>query len=209
MNKLLVGTNNPHKAEEIQAMLEGVDIQVTTPAELGIEKEPLEDGSTFEANAVLKATFFADLSGLYCLADDSGLMVDALDGRPGIFSARYAPTDLDRINRLLREMQDVPPARRSARFVCVTALVEPSAYQTPLTQAPSNIETVPITEKGVVEGMITEEAVGENGFGYDPVFYLPEYGKTMAQLLPGEKNAISHRARSLQAMKKHLLRIFQ
>jgi XTP/dITP diphosphohydrolase len=127
---ILVGTNNAHKVGEIAALLAPAGLRVTTPRELGIAEEPIEDGATFEENALIKARFSAGRSGLPALADDSGLIVDALDGRPGVYSSRYAPTDAERIARLLDELKDVPEGRRTARFVCAAAFVVPGEAPT-------------------------------------------------------------------------------
>jgi XTP/dITP diphosphohydrolase len=197
--QLLVGTNNTHKAGEIATMLRDSHrpIRVVTPRDLGLTEEPEENGATFEANALIKARYYASQSGLPCLADDSGLVVDALDGRPGVYSSRYAPSDPERIARLLRELEGVPESRRAARFVCAAAFVVPS---TP--DQPSSLETVRV---GTCEGRIAFDARGENGFGYDPVFFLPDVEKTMAELTPAEKNARSHRGRALEAILPCLL----
>jgi XTP/dITP diphosphohydrolase len=196
--RLLVGTNNAHKAGEIAAMLNDSPraIQVLTPRDLGITEEPEENGETFEANALIKARYYAEQSGLPCLADDSGLVVDALDGRPGVYSARYAPSDPERIARVLRELDGVPESRRTARFVCAAALVVPAVSDQPPREA---------VRVGTCEGRIAFEARGKNGFGYDPVFFLPDVGKTMAELPPEEKNARSHRGRALEAIHPHIL----
>lgn len=193
--QLLVGTNNPHKVREIAALLEGVDIQVVGPRQLGIADEPAEDGEAFADNALIKARFFAQRAARPCLADDSGLVVDALDGRPGVYSSRYAPTDEERIARLLSEMQDVPAGRRQARFVCAVALVD----------AQGNTLAA---KTGTCEGVIALEPRGQEGFGYDPVFFLPDADKTMAELSSDEKNARSHRGNALAAIRQHLLRLF-
>ncbi|MBN1868053.1 RdgB/HAM1 family non-canonical purine NTP pyrophosphatase [Candidatus Sumerlaeota bacterium] len=192
---LLVGTNNAHKAREIAALLEDMNVRVATPREIGIDCEPVEDGATFRDNALLKARFYSRASGLPCLADDSGLEVDALDGRPGVLSSRYAPTDPERIQRLLDEMKNVEANRRAARFVCAAALVD----------ARSETE---IVEIGTCEGEIAFEPRGTNGFGYDPVFCLADVGQTMAELTPEEKNARSHRGRALRAVQPHIASLF-
>ncbi len=204
--QLLVGTNNAHKAGEIAALLSDSHrpIRVLTPRDLGITEEPEEDGDTFEANALIKARYYAEQSGLPCLADDSGLVVDALDGRPGVYSSRYAPSDPERIARLLRELEGVPEARRTARFVCAAALVLPPDPKEQGTQPSTPRETVCV---GTCEGRIALEARGKNGFGYDPVFFLSDVNKTMAELSPAEKNARSHRGRALEAIHPCLLEI--
>jgi XTP/dITP diphosphohydrolase len=200
---LLVGTGNAHKAGEIAAMLSGeppLVFRAVTPGELGVSDEPTEDGETFEANALIKARYFAARFERPCVADDSGIVVDALDGRPGIYSSRYAPSDTERVARLLSEMRDVPTAERTARFVCAAALVVPAT-------AGNALGTVEIVKIGTCEGRIALAPRGENGFGYDPVFYLPDVARTMAQLPPEAKNARSHRGRAFAAMRPHLIRL--
>jgi XTP/dITP diphosphohydrolase len=148
-----------------------------------------ETGSTFTDNALIKARHVCHGTGLPALADDSGLVVDALNGEPGVYSARYGnkKTDEERYMLLLQKMKNVPDDKRQARFVCVMALAFPDGRE--------------YIEEGVCEGIIAEEPAGDNGFGYDPVFFIPELGKTMAQLPLDVKNAISHRARALQKVK--------
>jgi len=194
---LLVGTNNSHKAGEISAMLADLDVRVVTPRDLDIADEPVENGATFEENARIKARFYAEASGLPCLADDSGLVVDALGGRPGVYSSRYAPTDPERIARLLGELEGVSDAERAARFVCAAALV--------ISDAQSRIE---IVKTGTCEGRIAQGPRGENGFGYDPIFYQADLGKTLAEIPAEVKNARSHRGRALQAMRPDLENLF-
>ena len=194
--RLLVGTNNAGKALEIAALVQTLGVVVVLPRDLGIAAAPLEDGPTFQANALLKARFFSEAAGLPCLADDSGLEVDALAGRPGIFSSRYGITDAERIARLLDEMRHLPQSERTARFVCAAALVDASAG-------------TEVVETGQCEGAIAEAPRGGRGFGYDPVFYLPDVGKTMAEITPEEKNARSHRGRALAAILPHIRRAFE
>lgn len=183
MKKLLIATNNPGKLAEYRQLLMELPIELTWPAAEGIDLEVEETGETFEENAVLKARTLANVSGLPTLADDSGLEVMALGGEPGIRSSRYAgpdADDVDRYQKLLRNLADVPWERRQARFRCVIAIATPQGI-------------VKIVE-GSITGRIAFEPRGEHGFGYDPVFYLPDLGKTMAEL-PGDiKNQISHRA---------------
>ena len=181
--KLLVATTNQGKKAEYQELLAGLDLELVSLVDLGITHDVEETGSTFEENALIKAVAYASETWLFTLADDSGLEVDALDGAPGIRSARYGEPgfdDEDRYRLLLRNLQDVPDAARTARFRCAIALVWPGGRQ--------------VVMDGACEGMITRAPQGDNGFGYDPVFYVPEYGCTMAELSAEVKNRISHRA---------------
>jgi XTP/dITP diphosphohydrolase len=188
--KLLIATTNAGKLREYTALLGDLPVQLTTPQQEGIELEVEENGATFAENALLKARAYCAASRLPTLADDSGLEVDALGGAPGVYSARYAgdnATDRQRYEKLLAELRGIPPAERTARFRCVIALALPDG-------------TEEITE-GECEGVIIDTPRGEHGFGYDPVFYMPALGKTMAELPPELKNRISHRARALMRMK--------
>ena len=182
-NKLLLATNNKGKLNEYRSLLKGVPFDMVSLEDEGITIEVEETGATFEENARLKADTLAEASGLLTLADDSGLEVDALGGEPGVRSARYAgedATDRDRIDYLLSRLAEVPWEERTARFRCVIALAAPGGK----------------TENcsGERRGYITLEPKGEHGFGYDPVFYLPELEKTMAEIPEEQKNRISHRA---------------
>ncbi|MDD4279791.1 MAG: RdgB/HAM1 family non-canonical purine NTP pyrophosphatase [Candidatus Sumerlaeales bacterium] len=189
---LLLATNNPNKVVEVKRML-GERIEVVTPSSYPDISEPVEDGSTFLENAKLKAEHYALRTGMPALADDSGLVIDSLGGAPGIYSARYAETPQARIDRVLKEMSTITnPALRSARFVCAMALVIPGKTDF---QATSCIAVV-----GTVEGQIIDTMRGSGGFGYDPIFYLPSFNKTMAELSMEEKNAISHRGKALATM---------
>lgn len=186
--KLLVATHNPGKAREYRELLADFPLEITYLDELGISLEVEETGSTFAENAILKATTYAQVSGLWTWADDSGLEVDALGGAPGVFSSRYAgpgASDADRYRKLLNALAGVPWDRRTARFRCTVALATP--------------EGVVRTAEGVCEGVIAFGPAGEHGFGYDPVFYLPDRGLTMAQLPSEVKNQISHRGRAARA----------
>ncbi|RME48879.1 MAG: XTP/dITP diphosphatase [Chloroflexi bacterium] len=183
MRKLLIATNNPGKLAEYRTLFAGLPLELTSPTAEGIDLNVEETGSSFEENAVLKAVAYAKASGLPALADDSGLEVMALDGEPGIHSSRYAgsgATDADRYRKLLKKLEGVPWERRQARFRCVIAIATPQGA----------LKTV----EGQVTGRIAFEPRGEHGFGYDPVFYLLSYGKTMAELPEEVKNQISHRA---------------
>ncbi|RLC67406.1 MAG: non-canonical purine NTP pyrophosphatase, RdgB/HAM1 family [Chloroflexi bacterium] len=192
--RLLVATHNPGKEREFRCLLAPLGAQFCFPSEIGLEIEVPEDGATYADNATQKALAYARTSGMLTLADDSGLEVDALDGAPGIRSARYTPgSDSDRVKALLRQLHDVPWERRTARFRCVVIIVTPAQQL--------------YSAEGSCEGLIALEPQGEGGFGYDPVFYLPEYGCTMAQLSQAEKNRISHRARAIEAAMPALRRL--
>lgn len=198
MPRLLIATNNAGKLAEYRALLAGCGWDLVTPAELGLRLSVEESGADYAANARIKAQAFARASGALTLADDSGLEVDALGGRPGPLSARYAgpaQTDEAGVALVLAQMKDVPRERRQARFRCVIALAQPDG-------------AIRFAE-GECHGVITNEPRGRNGFGYDPIFHLPDLGRSMAELTPEEKNAISHRARAAQkacALLKEMLR---
>ena len=189
--KLIIASNNAHKLVEIKAILGGAFGEILSLREAGIEHETIEDGHSFAENAEKKAREIMEISGCCALADDSGLCVDALGGAPGIYSARYAGVHgNDAANRKkLLEVLD-RTEQRAAHFACSIALVYPDGRI--------------VRAEGRVEGVIARSEAGQNGFGYDPVFYLPEYGCTMAQLEPEEKNAISHRSRALHALLEQL-----
>lgn len=181
----VIATNNPKKLREIDAILKLVGARAVTMREAGINTDPEETGLTFEENAYIKAHAACMASNKPAIADDSGLEVDALDKAPGIYSARYCEgTDSDRVDFLLRNMQG--KSDRSARFVSAVCCVFPSGEK--------------ITVRGECEGIIIEQPAGENGFGYDPVFFVPEYRQTFAQISPEIKNKISHRARALEKL---------
>jgi XTP/dITP diphosphohydrolase len=190
--KLLAATNNKGKIKEIIEILSDLGITVITPQETGLSLEVEETGSTFEENAVIKARAWCEASGMPALADDSGLCVDALQGRPGVLSARFAAENADdgeNIALLLRSLKG--KEGRSARFVCVAALALPGGEV--------------ISAEGRYEGVIIDEPRGTGGFGYDPVFFDPDLGKTLAQMNPAEKNARSHRKQALDALKEKLI----
>lgn len=184
MPRLLLATNNLGKVGEYRALLAGCGWEIVAPADIGLELDVDESGPDYATNAKIKAEAFAEAGGLLALADDSGIEVDALGGLPGTLSARYAGTDEDRVALLLRQMEGVPPEKRACRFRCVIALAEPGGR-------------VWFTE-GEREGLVAEAPRGENGFGYDPIFYLPDRGCTIAELPSDEKNATSHRGRAAQ-----------
>lgn len=187
--KLLIATNNAHKIEEFKEIFADLPLEITFPHELGLEMEPEETGTTFEENAIIKATAFAQVTGLLTIADDSGLEVDALGGNPGVYSARYGDTPKDahreRYELVLKKLVGVPDARRTARFRCALAIVLP--------------EMVVDVVYGAVEGRITHAPAGDGGFGYDPIFWVPEFSKTLAQVSSAEKHRISHRGRAARA----------
>lgn len=190
MRKLLIATHNQGKIREYQSLLADLPLAVTSLAAEGIELDVEETGVTFTENAILKASTYARLSGLWTWADDSGLEVDALNGAPGVYSARYAgpnATDRDRYLKLIDELQAMDAADRSARFRCVVAICLPDG------------ET--LTADGRVEGQIIDAPRGDGGFGYDPVFLLPDRQATMAELSQETKNQISHRGQAARAAK--------
>jgi XTP/dITP diphosphohydrolase len=197
LTRLLVATNNPGKVREFHALLAGLAVEITFPAQEGLVLEVEESGDTFEENARIKAVTYARASGLPTLADDSGLEVDALGGAPGAHSARYAgpdADDADRYRKLLAALKGVPANQRSARFRCTVALALPDGKVH--------------TADGVCEGEIGFAPRGQHGFGYDPVFIVAgSAGQTMAELPEDEKNRISHRARAVRAMRPLLTRV--
>ena len=192
---LLVATGNPGKMREVSHILKGLPFQVLSLQDFGMSMTVEETGATFAENAVLKASAYCASAGMLTMADDSGLVVDALDGRPGVLSARYGGeglTDPQRVELLLRELEGVPWEKRTARFRCVIALTWPGGQ----------VETV----EGVVEGVIQYEPEGCNGFGYDPIFHLPERGCTTAQLSTSDKNCISHRGQAVRKAANFLMK---
>lgn len=193
MTEIVFATGNPGKAREVAMMFADMDVCVKTLKEAGIEADIVENGSTFMENARIKAEEIARYTDKIVLADDSGLVIDYLNGEPGIYSARYMGEDTSyavKNQNILDRMKDVPEQLRSARFVCAMAAVMPDGEV---------IET-----EGVMEGMIGCEIAGENGFGYDPIFYLPEFKASSAQITPEEKNAVSHRGKALRFMQGEL-----
>lgn len=200
--KIIFATGNAGKMREIREILGNTDMEILSMKEAGIEADIVEDGTTFEENAVIKAKAVAELleqcavdtyTDAIVMADDSGLEVDALNKEPGIYSARYMGEDTPysvKNRNLIDRLTGVPDEKRTARFVCAIAAVMP--------------EGEVITTQGVIEGRIDYAEKGDNGFGYDPIFYVPEYECTTAQLTEDEKNKISHRGRALEAMKEEL-----
>lgn len=194
MTKIIVATGNQNKMKEIREIIKRDDIEFVSLKDEGLQDiEIVEDGKTFEENAVIKAKTIADITKNIVIADDSGLEVDYLDKAPGVYSARYMGEDTPytiKNNHIIELLKDAKGEERSARFVCIIACVMPDG------------ET--FTTRGTIEGRIGYEEKGENGFGYDPIFYLPERGCTTAELPPEQKNEISHRGRALKAMYKKL-----
>lgn len=185
--KLVIATRNPGKVNEIGALLSDDKIELLSLADYPDMAEIAEDGDTFLENALIKARVTAGHTGLPALADDSGLTVDALDGEPGVRSARFAPSTEKRNRKLLRLLKGIPDDARTARFVCALALARPDGFEW--------------TTIGICEGRITRTPAGNEGFGYDPIFFYPPLSKTFAELSPREKNVISHRGRALQVFK--------
>lgn len=190
--KIIFATGNENKMKEIRMILADLGMPILSMKEAGIDVDVVEDGTTFEENALIKATEIAKLTeNCIVLADDSGLEIDYLNKEPGIYSARYAGVDTSytvKNNLLLERLAGVPDEKRTARFVCAVAAAFPDG----------STEVV----RGTIEGIIGHEIIGENGFGYDPIFYLPKYGCTTAQLDPEKKNELSHRGNALRAMRK-------
>ena len=193
IRELVLATRNRHKGEELAALLGDLGITIRTLDEFPDAPDVVEDGDTCEANAIKKARAIAQFTGLPAVADDTGLEVDALDGRPGIYAARYAGEEAtyeDNCRKLLREMAGVPREQRTARFLTVAAIALPSGEVR--------------VAQGALDGVIAEEASGTLGFGYDPVFLIPELGKTLAELPADKKNCISHRAKAFRKMREIL-----
>jgi XTP/dITP diphosphohydrolase len=192
--KLLIATTNQGKIREYKRLLEDIPFELVSMRDEGMSTVVEETGTTFRENAGLKAEMISAESRLLTLADDSGIEVDALGGEPGVMSARYAgedATDAERVAYLLLKMKDIPEGKRTARFRCIIAIAEPDR------------ETEYFT--GECEGIIPFEPAGELGFGYDPILYIPEFGKTIAELGPEIKNTISHRARAAKKARKALI----
>jgi XTP/dITP diphosphohydrolase len=219
MRTLLIATHNPGKVREYRALLADLPLDLVSLDDVGITQTLAENGDTFEANAILKAEGYARLSGLWTWADDSGLAVDALDGKPGVHSARFGGdglSDAQRCHYLLEQLQAHPERPRTARFHCVVALALPRAENASSATAVDSVTDSVIdvlrvdavasaieveTTEGVLEGCIVETPEGENGFGYDPVFYVPDLRMTLAQAAAEVKNRISHRAQAANRAK--------
>lgn len=193
LKKIVFATGNKDKVKEIQMILADLGVEITTMKEEGISVDVEENGSTYEENALIKAREVAKYTDAVVMADDSGLEIDYLNKEPGIYSARYMGENTSyRIKNanLIARLEGVEDEKRTARFVCAIAAVLPDGRE--------------FTTRGVIEGRIDYEEKGQNGFGYDPIFYVPEFGKTMAELSEEEKNRVSHRGRALEIMKKEL-----
>lgn len=193
MKKIIFATGNQDKMREIREILADVDAEVLSLKDLGIKADIVEDGTTFEENAEIKAKAICEMTGEIVLADDSGLEVDYLNKEPGIYSARYMGEDTSyriKNKNIIDRLEGVPDEQRTARFVCAIAAAFPDG----------TVKTV----RGVMEGIIGYEERGENGFGYDPIFFLPEYGQSSAEISREEKNRISHRGKALRAIKDEL-----
>ena len=192
--KVVLASKNPHKLVEIDAITRKLGIELILQSELGVDIDVEETGTTFEENSFLKAEAVMKATGLPALADDSGIAVDALNGEPGIYSARYGfdPSldDWGRLELLLKNTEQVPDGQRQAQFVCVITMVTPDGQV--------------IQARGEIHGELTREPRGENGFGYDPIFFYPPLGKTTAELSAEEKNAVSHRANALKSFYEKL-----
>ena len=193
MRTLLLATTNEHKVDEFRTLFRDLPFTLLSLRDVQIDMDVEETGTTFAENAILKAQTYAKMANMLALADDSGIEIDALGGAPGVYSARFAGREAtyeERFRLIFARLQDVPSSERTARFRCAIALAEPSGY-------------VRVVE-GAVEGVIADSARGENGFGYDPIFLVPEFGQTTAEMTPTEKNRISHRGRAAEAA-RHLL----
>jgi len=192
--EIVFATGNKDKMREIRQILGGLNADIKSMKEAGVDVDIVEDGTTFEENALIKAREVSKLcKDSIVLADDSGLEIDFLNKEPGIYSARYLGRDTSYTEKntiILEKLNGVPDEKRSARFVCAIAACLPDGRE--------------IVVRGTMEGQIGYEIAGENGFGYDPIFFLPEYGKTSAELLPEEKNAVSHRGKALRMMEEKL-----
>lgn len=193
--KLIFATGNEGKMREIRIILEDTGLEILSMKEAGIDVDIVEDGCTFEENAIIKAKTIMELTGEIVLADDSGLEVDYLNKEPGIYSARYAGEDTPysiKNQMIIDRLEGVPDEKRTARFVCAIAAAFPNGEVA--------------AARGTIEGMIGYEEKGSNGFGYDPIFYLPDYGCTTAELTMEQKNEISHRGKALREIKKELVK---
>lgn len=193
MTKIIFASKNKGKIKEANEILKDFPYEVISMSEAGVDIDVVEDGETFEENAMKKAAEIMRITGSVAMADDSGICVEALGGKPGVYSARFAgedSTDQQRNEKLLEMMKEVPTGQRDAKFVCVIAVAFPNGKH--------------FTVRGECSGEIAAEPKGENGFGYDPIFYVPEFKMTTAQMNPEQKHQISHRGRAMQKMKQEL-----
>ncbi len=196
MKRIIFATGNPGKMKEIRMILADLPLPVVSMKEAGVEARIVEDGNSFEENAVIKARTVMELTGEPAMADDSGLEIDWLGGAPGIYSARYMGEDTSyeiKNRALLEKLEGVPEEKRTARFVCSIACAFPDGRI--------------FTSRGTMEGVIAHDIKGANGFGYDPIFYLPELKCTSAEISPEQKNELSHRGKALRRMKEQLAKI--
>ncbi|WP_302625521.1 XTP/dITP diphosphatase [uncultured Eubacterium sp.] len=193
MKRIIFATTNKNKVKEVNMMMEDFDVELVTMKEAGIDVDIVENGTTFEENAIIKARTIMEMTGEIAIADDSGLEVDYLDGAPGIYSARFLGEDTSydiKNNYIIDKLKNVKGKERSARFVCAMAAAFPNGDV--------------LTCKGTIEGVIALEQRGTNGFGYDPIVYVPEYEMTTGEMAPELKNSISHRGKALEQMKEIL-----
>lgn len=198
MKKIIFATTNKNKVREVNMMMEGFDVELVPMTDMGIDVEIEETGTTFEENAIIKAKAICDMTGEIALADDSGLEVDYLDGAPGVYSSRFLGEDTPyeiKNDYIIEKLKDAKGKERSARFACAMAMVFPDG----------DIETC----YGTIEGLIGYEQKGTNGFGYDPIVYVPEYEMTTGEMTPQLKNSISHRGKALEQMKEVMKRRFK
>ena len=196
--RIIFATGNEGNMKEIRMILADLGVPVLSMKEAGVSADIVEDGKTFEENAAIKAETIRDLTGAIVLADDSGLEIDYLGGEPGIYSARYMGEDTSydiKNQNLLDRLEGVPDEKRTARFVCAICAALPDGRK--------------LTTRGTIEGIIGHGISGENGFGYDPIFWLPEYGCSTAELSPEKKNELSHRGKALRAIKEQLREILK
>ncbi|OQX89713.1 MAG: non-canonical purine NTP pyrophosphatase, RdgB/HAM1 family [candidate division Zixibacteria bacterium 4484_93] len=198
MRKLLVATQNPGKLSEIVSILSPYGLEVISPMELEVRVDIVEDGQTFRENALKKALAYHRASGMLTLADDSGLEIDALDGAPGVLSSRFLGEKTsysEKMREILDMLESIPDEERTARFICEVAIVK----------SEDNVWFA----RGVLDGIIARSPSGKGGFGYDPIFYLPDTGKTLAELTPKEKNSISHRGQAFREAARMLARLIE
>ena len=187
--RIIIATGNKDKVREINEILKGTGFDAVSMKEIGIDPDIVEDADSFEGNAFIKANTVHKLTGEYVMADDSGLCIDALNGAPGIYSSRFCGEDStyeEKFRKIFELLKDVPEDKRTAKFVCAIAVVRPDGTS--------------FTVRGECSGVLHEKPMGEGGFGYDPIFYVPEFGMTTAQMTKEQKHSISHRGKALRAM---------